>query len=162
MTAKLKAPNVKAQANFAVSLVKVRRRGITPCYMAKQKTIGKLKSDLWKHFSIYVRQSHANWQGYVSCFTCDKKKHWKEVDAGHYISRGYSGTFVDERNVKPQCKGCNGPRRGMHDVFGVRLEKLYGHGVLQELQTKKNSFVKWDRQELQNLLSKYKEKVKYL
>ena len=56
----------------------------------KKKPKAKTKSwyvkKLDKVFSEYIRQKYADSFGMVSCFTCDARKHWKDMQNGHFIS----------------------------------------------------------------------------
>jgi hypothetical protein len=88
--------------------------------------------------------------------------HWKEAHAGHYIKRGYLGTFVDERNVRPQCPGCNTYRGGVQDEFGLNLTKEYGPGILDELNTLKHANIKYSRSDYLEMIEKVKEQIEEL
>ncbi|HEY3526217.1 MAG TPA: hypothetical protein VGK47_08475, partial [Nitrososphaeraceae archaeon] len=53
--------------------------------------------------------------------------------AGHFQSRRFNSTFIDERNVKPQSPYENCFLAGNQYVFGKRLDELYGEGTAEEL-----------------------------
>ena len=74
----------------------------------RQKAI--IKAD--KYCSLYVRLSHADQNGYCTCYTCYKKKHWKDIQCWHGIGRGYIMVRYDLDNVRPQCWGCNAKHMG--------------------------------------------------
>ena len=40
--------------------------------------ISKLKKKLDKVFSEYIRRRNADHLGFITCFTCGVKRHWKE------------------------------------------------------------------------------------
>ena len=69
--------------------------------MPKKKTLKYWKTKIDKVFHEYIRRRDAdNNTGYCNCITCQKKIHFTESDAGHFISRGkliYS--LWDSRNV---------------------------------------------------------------
>ena len=99
----------------------------------------KLKKKCWDYFSKYIRRKYADRDGYVTCITCGEKRQWNDrIDAGHYITRGRLSTMFDERNVHPQCKGCNGYGGGRLDVYALYLIKTYGKNILKELNEQKN------------------------
>ena len=74
---------------------------------AKKPTRTKAKAKAWKEFSMFIRLRDADEFGMVTCCTCPARKHWKEMDAGHYITRAKNSTFLDEGNAHGQCGGCN-------------------------------------------------------
>ena len=43
----------------------------------KKLTTAKAKKKAWTVFSIWVRQTEADENGMVTCYTCYKKAHWK-------------------------------------------------------------------------------------
>lgn len=101
------------------------------------KSTQSLQSKLDTIFSLYIRKRYATPDGMVRCVTCGKYDHWKETDAGHYISRQYLSTRYDERNVHVQCKSCNRFHEGMKDEYTLFLLKTYGVGILEELNRDK-------------------------
>ena len=117
----------------------------------KKRSIKSLKRELDKLFSIFIRQRDKG-----KCYTCGTKKHWKAIDAGHYLKRQHYGTRWDERNVHGQCLSCNRFKGGRMDKYALRLEKDYGQGILQELEKKKQEFKSLKVIELKKLIEKYK------
>lgn len=134
--------------------------------MSKKETVGTLKKKLWTIFSRYTRLRDAirtTGTAYeVICITCPRKCETKYVDAGHGVSRGYSSTFVDERNVKAQCKRCNGYGSGEQYLFSKAVDKLHGEGTFEELEKLKHQSHKWSRPELRELIEEYTEKFNNL
>ena len=119
----------------------------------------ELVKELDKVFSEYIRRRWADHSGIVNCVTCGAFHHWKSVDAGHYISRRYMSTRWDDKNLAPQCKGCNIFGRGRHDDYAVWLVKYYGEGILQELAKKKKTITKYKISDLEELIDMYKGKI---
>ena len=66
-----------------------------------------LEVKAWKLFSRCVRLGAADHNGFCQCFTCGTSKHWKQIDAGHWIGCGKKATKYHIDNVRPQCKQCN-------------------------------------------------------
>ena len=74
--------------------------------MSKKSKIpvrSKLVKKLDIVFSKYVRLSNADKNGNCTCVTCNNTFYWKEIQAGHFMSRKHYSIRWDERNVKPQC-----------------------------------------------------------
>lgn len=126
----------------------------------ENKTISQLKKEADKLCSLYVRQLGADWQGFNYCYTCGVKKHWKELQAGHYISRVYTNTRWHLPNLKPQCYSCNVMKRGNMDEFAIRLE-AETPGILKELNTWKHRPSSPNtRLDLYGIIEKYQELLK--
>ncbi len=123
------------------------------------KTISKLKKDLDKVFSLYIRLRHASKDGIVKCFTCDKTAHYKKMHAGHFMSRKHHATRWNEDNVQVQCPKCNLFGQGEQYAFGKLLDIRIAEGKAEELQELSRTTVKYMRFEYEDLIKHYKEKV---
>lgn len=119
----------------------------------KVKDFGKLKKKLDKIFSEWIRKRNGE---YSLCYTCGKRLHWKELQAGHYIPRNNMATRWDERNVQTQCVGCNVFGKGKPDEFAIHLIKQYGQAILDELHRLKHTIKKWTVIDLETMIEKYK------
>ena len=62
------------------------------------------------------------------CVTCNVKKPWKELQAGHYEKRGKNQLRYDETNVHPQCVGCNVFQKGNY----TRYARYIRYDIIQE------------------------------
>ena len=127
---------------------------------AKKPTRSKLVKKLDVVFSQYIRLSNADSRGYCTCVTCGKQGHWKTggIQAGHFISRKHYSTRWDERNVKPQCVGCNMFRSGEQYIYSLYL----GSNLSDELYKKSQIITKFTSEELQEMIDKYSTLVKKL
>ncbi len=130
--------------------------------MAKTKTQAQLKKELDKVFSEYVRRSSADENGMARCYTCGVCKHWKQLHAGHYISRQYLATRWDLNNVKSQCPGCNIYGNGKPLDFEENLKKELGDNVVEEMKKKRHTITKVGIQWYQEQISHYKDLIKDL
>jgi hypothetical protein len=115
-----------------------------------------------KAFSQWVRLSGADHRGMVSCWTCGKEKHWKEVDAGHFQTRAKYSIRWEPLNVKPQCKHCNMTNGGHQHLFAKRLDAVYGEGTADKLTFEGNQVRKWPLDEIVALSALYRSKVSEL
>ena len=123
----------------------------------------RLKKKLWALVSEYIRRKDADWQGYVSCVTCGVRKHWKELDAGHYIAKtGGLSIYFEEKNLAPQCTGCNRFRHGNLAQYALYLIGKYGDQILEELDWKRKQTISISNGEYKKLIEVYKEKIKSL
>lgn len=98
----------------------------------EKQTPKALKAKAWRMMSELVRRKYADENGLVYCYTCNRIRHWTEVDAGHGIGgRGNFVLFLEEI-IKPQCKVCNGYNGGMYEIFLIKLIEDYGVETVQE------------------------------
>lgn len=125
----------------------------------KKKTLPKLKNDLDKWFSVYIRTRYADDQGMVDCFTSGVRKHWKEVHCGHFQSRRHLATRWDEQNCQVQSVAENIYNQGNQFQFGLNLDKKYGKGTAEALLVKAQTTVKLSRVEIEELIQHYKNLV---
>ena len=106
-------------------------------------------------FNKWIRQRD---QG-LNCISCDKP--CKKENAGHYFSSGaHANVRFDENNVHLQCEYCNTFLHGNLIEYGVNLEKKIGKDEFTILREKAYLTKKFTKDELKELLLKYKEKIK--
>ena len=129
-----------------------------PNKKTKKPTITQLKKTLWPIFSKWIRQ-----RDNYTCYTCGKNMldNPSSCHAGHYVpqSKGNRLRF-DERNVHAQCVTCNSFRSGNLAEYALQLENEYGLGVLQEFDWVKNDPKKFKREELQDMIDDYRQRLK--
>lgn len=99
--------------------------------MTLRSEVDKLAIALQKH----VRLKAADSEGYITCITCGARKHWKQSDGAHYISRTHQSTKCIEENIHPSCKRCN----MINDVFVQEaytnyMIDMYGKDFVEELK----------------------------
>ena len=106
-------------------------------------------------FSHYLRQKYADDNGDVKCYTCDAVMSWKELQCGHYYSRGSQATRWDEKDCRPQCYSCNVGKNGNYPVFAERLRDEIGDDGMDELKRLSHATSKFSRPDLLDLIHKY-------
>jgi hypothetical protein len=117
-------------------------------------TVSKLKKELDKWFSLYIRLKYCNEYGMVQCYTSGRVYHYKQIHAGHFISRRHLSTRWLEQNVKPQSAADNLFGQGEQYKFGLHLDSEYGLGTAEELQI-------ISKQPFKMMPHEYKEKISY-
>ena len=125
---------------------------------AKKPTRSKLVKKLDTVFSQYIRLSNADNNGYCTCVTCNKAFFWKEIQAGHFMSRKHYSIRWDERNVKTQCKSCNVFRWGEQYKYSLYLGEKLSKTLLEESREVR----KFTNIELEEMIADYSERVKKL
>lgn len=134
----------------------IRKKGL------RKKRRGTSKHKAWDVFSKFIRLRDADENGMVACFTCGSVKHFTELDAGHYIPKSISLALrFDERNVNPQCVGCNQFRHGNLTQYALALKRKHGETILEELDRDRRLGEGFRISEAgyQELYEKYKEKI---
>ena len=128
-----------------------------------KKTISKLKKELDKWFSLFIRIRSANEFGYCQCFTCGVVRHYKDgMQNGHFQSRKHMATRFHEDNCQVQCIKCNIFDSGQQYLFSLRLDEKYGTGTSEELEYLARTIHKVSRVEYEEQISYYKKLVKNL
>ena len=128
-----------------------------------KKTISKLKKELDKWFSLYIRLRDANEYGMVQCFTCGIVRGYKDgMQNGHFQSRKHTATRFHEDNCQVQCIKCNMFSQGEQFKFGINLDAKYGEGTAEELEYLARTIHKVSRVEYEEQISYYKNLVENL
>jgi len=122
--------------------------------MPKKPSRKTIVNNLDKVFSEYIRRRYAK-NGIAECVTCGKKDHWKNLQAGHFMSRKHYATRWDDENVEVQCMACNVYRYGEQYLFAKHL----GQEKADELLAKSRTMVKIKDWELQDMIEIYKKKL---
>ena len=119
----------------------------------------KIKKKFWKVFSEYIRRRDDG-----KCFTCSTQKHWKEMDAGHYIPTSICGEYLhfDERQVNCQCTSCNRYKHGNLTEYARRLVEKYGGKILEKLYKIKQEQKTMSAVEMLKRIKKYEDITKKL
>jgi hypothetical protein len=109
-------------------------------------------------FSIYIRRRYAK-DNIAECVTCGKQDHWKNLQAGHFMSRKHYATRWDEEgNVQVQCMACNVYRYGEQYKFS----KYLGETKADALLVKSRQIQKFTDADLIDLIELYTDKVNNL
>ncbi len=98
---------------------------------ASIKTIPKLKKDLWKQFSLFIRE-----RDNYTCFTCGKVATGSGMHAGHFITGATcpASLYFDEANVHAQCYHCNINLSGNWVTYENKMIEKYGQKFVNKLK----------------------------
>lgn len=134
--------------------------------MKKLKSKRKLKAQVWKLFSKYIRlrdclrtTGSPDWG---KCITCKALTPFKEGDAGHFIQGRLNSILFDETCTHFQCRSCNRFRGGEPLKYRREIEKLYGEGYDLILEERAMPTKTFSIEELEQLKETYKQKIKQL
>lgn len=99
----------------------------------------------------------------VKCVTCREVKHWKEMQAGHYIPAGSSNYLrYVESNIHPQDYACNVGRHGNLIEYRIFMVKTYGEKYVEMLTGQRNELLKYTNEYLLQKIEEYQEKLALL
>lgn len=133
---------------------KLEKHKLTKTY--DKKNFKTLHAKCWKLMSLIVRAGEADKDGRVTCFTCNRRFHWTEMDCGHFW---HDRLDFDKRNLKPQCVYCNQHLYGNLGNYAERLIEENGMEWYRQLRhDAQNSIYK--TQDLINLLPLLQEEAK--
>lgn len=132
----------------------------------KKPTLTKLKEKVWEEFSRYIRlRDCLQTTGCTSfglCITCSRRYHFKLLQAGHFIAGRHNANLFSEEGVHAQCYNCNMNLKGNTLEYRRQIIKLYGAGFDEVLEQRDREVKQYSRQDLEELLVYYKEKIRKL
>jgi len=100
-------------------------------------TITDWQNWLWKLFSRYIRLRDCikttGTTDWGLCRTCQRKYHFKKLQAGHFIPGRTRAVLFDPRCVHIQCYRCNRVIKEVWPAYYRFMQKEYGQEVVEEL-----------------------------
>ena len=127
----------------------------------KLKPIPVLVKDASRLAQLWSRIGRADSDGNCQCITCGFVGHYSELQGGHFIERGKAVTRLDERNIWPQCPGCNlyGMKKASTVlIYRKKLVSFYGEDMVSAMEDSVRQPFKWNREELESLISDLKNR----
>jgi hypothetical protein len=130
--------------------------------MSKKKNVSYYTQKAWIQFSRYIRLrdciATTGTTTHGKCCTCGEYRHFKGLQAGHFVSGRRNAQLFDEIGVNAQCKRCNydGGRPAAYHAF--MLEK-HGEAAIAECMALRWKYKKFTIPELQDLEREYREKA---
>ena len=122
---------------------------------SKNKKLAKAKAD--KYFSEYIRLRDADSNGIATCCTCGARDHWRQMDAGHFITRDRLATRYHEQNCHAQCRLCNRFQGGHQYKHAKHVEDKYGREVPDEILELSQQTTKWNQTDFELCAERYRE-----
>lgn len=107
-------------------------------------------------FAKWIKKRDSLTDGTFKCISCNRFHSSKIGDAGHFYSRRFSAVRYHEDNVHLECQMDNRGNDNHLDGYKVNLEAKIGSERLKWLQDNYNKGHKWQREELIELIKKYK------
>ena len=129
----------------------------------KPKSTAKIIDECAVLMQKLVRLKAADSNGFCTCVTSGVKKHWKEMQGGHFIERGKLGTKLMEENIHPQTPYEN--QYGMQRATTVLkyrqyMVDMYGEDFVEEMLEMSRQVKKYTRAEALEIHADLKIQVK--
>jgi len=100
-------------------------------------TITDWQGWLWPLFSRYIRLRDCikttGTTDWGLCRTCQRKYHFKRLQAGHFIPGRMRAVLFDPRCVHIQCYRCNRVIKEVWPAYYRFMQKEYGQELVEEL-----------------------------
>jgi len=123
-----------------------------------------LRAKALKTLQKLSRISAADDNGYCKCVCCGKLDHYKNMDGGHFIPKGSSSRWaLEESNVNPQCKGCNGfsMKHGSAEAqYTLWMIDWVGKDQVEYMLATKNDPVKFYAADYREMIADWSEQIK--
>ena len=112
-----------------------------------------------KVFNTYIRlRDKGN-----PCISCDKQLRDNDINASHYFSVGSSPNLrFNEDNVHNSCIRCNKELHGNISEYSIRLPFKIGKERFEQLIQDRNKPALYSINDVKEIISIYKEKIKLL
>ena len=120
--------------------------------------INILKKKAQTACNAYIRKRDEN----EPCISCGYNGNGRQWHAGHYRpSGGNSLLRFNELNIFRQCSICNNHLSGNLVLYRENLIKKIGLEKVEELESM-NTTKRWSKEELQEIIKYYKDKIKLI
>ena len=123
-----------------------------------------LRAKALKTLQKLSRISAADDNGYCKCVSCGKLDNYKNMDGGHFIPKGSSSRWaLEESNVNPQCKGCNGfsMKHGSAEAqYTLWMIDWVGKDQVEHMLATKNDPVKFYAADYREMVADWSEQIK--
>lgn len=151
--------SIKCANEYGSNKVKKQKAKETKEAKEKLKTKPEHLADLQKIFNSYIRLRDID-NPCISCGTMANVKY----DAGHYIAVSESPALrFNEDNVHKQCSNfCNKNKHGNYHAYRVGIIDKIGIERVEKLESSRHIPIKLSIEEIKELKSLYKKKVKEL
>ena len=128
----------------------------------KAKSYSRLKTDLDRVFSLWVRRRFADPLGHATCVSCGLRAPWQSLQAGHFVSRSYLATRFEPLNTHSQCVQCNIFKKGNLAAYAAWAVNRYGMYWPARMVALSKVPTKYSRSDLQEMIGDYERRLEQL
>jgi len=122
---------------------------------SSEKSIPELLELAQIVFNRWIRRRDS-FDGMFNCISCDEWLSVSVMDAGHYFPTTYSALRFHEDNVHGECAVCNRMDDKHLVRYSVNLLNKIGPERFKWLEDHRHDEKKWDRDEFNEIIRKYK------
>ena len=135
--------------------------------MKKKMTVSKMKNKVvWPVFSRFIRLRDClettKTPDFGLCCCCGKRYPFKSLHAGHFIQGRHNANLFEETGCHAQCYYDNIQLSGNVLVYRRFIINKYGEGYDLQLEENNKQIKSFTIPELEQILFKYKYKIKEL
>ncbi|MDH4129294.1 MAG: recombination protein NinG [Spirochaetota bacterium] len=127
----------------------------------ENKSIKQLKTTCWIFCSEYNRRKDTDEFGYGKCCTCNKRLHYKDGDAGHFMAGRVNSVLFYNKGIHLQCKKCN-MNQGEQYLYAKFIENRYGAEEVKKQEFLRHQTKKISKQEYFDMIEWYKNEISKL
>ena len=132
----------------------------------KKPSHKKLKKDAWDWFSKYIRLRDClkttGTKEWGTCITCNTRHHFKELQAGHFVSGRGNSVLFQEDGVHAQCMQCNFFKGGNPVAYMIKMIEMYGLPRTEAMQAEKRIIRSYRNEDLIEIACRYELAYKKL
>lgn len=132
----------------------------------KERNLSWYKAAAWVSFSRFIRTrdclATTGDVDFGICCTCKKRKHFKDLQAGHFIPGRGSAILFEETCVSAQCAACNKWKNGNVIEYTPFMQEKYGQKEIDRLYALARTTRKYTINELLALREYYDQKTEEL
>jgi hypothetical protein len=144
--------------NVANKAIERKKKAEKKVLKEKTKTLSDYLKELQVVFNRYIRLRDAN----LPCICCNKP-YDGNFHASHYFSVGHFPHLrFNELNVHGGCVECNVHKHGNTAEYSISLPNRIGIEKYEELLSERKNNRKFNRNEVEELIIIYKQKIKEL
>ena len=121
-----------------------------------------LSKKAWNIFASFLKKSQATFNGYFTCYTCEKVLPVEQAQAGHCFHKGnqrYRAIDFDPLHIRLQCGGCNCFSTTQTNIFQLKLTKELGIKKVEQMIWRRQHEPELTIDELKELINKYSENI---
>ena len=129
----------------------------------KKTSLSALKKKAWKLCSLVIRQKKADHRGFVTCVSCGKVDHWKNMQTGHFMPKSLGLCFYFlEKNLNVQCETCNIWKKEAAMIrYTIYMQETYGPNIVEELEAygRDNKGMKLYAADYEQMIEEYQSRL---
>lgn len=113
-------------------------------------------------FSKWTRMKAAGSDGFLRCFICGTRLHWKDAVAMHCEPRVCMPTRYSEVNVQAGCSGCNSKPLGDRESFRQALDNEFGAMTADRNTIKSKRMERYTNSDLNFIGDTYAKRIQWI